>query len=146
MKIGRKIFEHVLTPSVVESGWLQAAYYVAVILCFLAGVGMSGGLVRFGHAPAVALSLSAAALAICAFVTARWGALLLAFTMGAQNAAATRFGDATINTVFITGALLKLFQGVIARLWPANRQERRPALAFLRSFGSNTFLVRCSGR
>jgi uncharacterized membrane protein YoaK (UPF0700 family) len=57
------------------------------------------------------------ALAICAFVTARWGALLLAFAMGTQNAAATHFGAATLNTVFITGDLQKLFEKVLAWLW-----------------------------
>jgi len=60
--------------------------------------GDRGGLVRLGHAPAIALVLSAVALAACAFVTGHWGALLLAFAMGAQNGAVTRFGDTTLNT------------------------------------------------
>src|SRR2546422_9090025 len=48
-----------LAISMVEAGWLEAAYYVAVILSFLIGVAISGGLVRLGYAPAIALSLSA---------------------------------------------------------------------------------------
>jgi uncharacterized membrane protein YoaK (UPF0700 family) len=106
-----------LAIAIVDPGWLQAGYYLAVILSFLVGVTVSGGLVRLGYAPAIALSLSAVALAICAFITARWGALLLAFAMGAQNAAATRFGEATLNTVFITGDLQKLFEGVLGWFW-----------------------------
>ena len=88
-----------------------------MIISFLIGVAISGSLVRLGYAQAIALSLAAVALAICAFVTARWGALLLAFAMGAQNAAAAHFGAATINTVFITGDLQKLFEKVLGWLW-----------------------------
>ena len=120
-----------LAISMVEAGWLEAAFYVAVIGAFLIGVVISGGLVRLGWAPSVPLSLSAVALAICAFVTVRWGALLLAFAMGAQNAAATRFGDATINTVFITGDLQKLFQAVLAWLWPGTSRQMPPGLGIL---------------
>jgi uncharacterized membrane protein YoaK (UPF0700 family) len=117
-----------LAISAVETSWAEAAFYVAVIASFLAGVVISGGLVRLGHPPAIALSLSAVALAICAFVTVHWGALLLAFAMGAQNAAATRFGDATLNTVFITGDLQKLFEAVLA--WLFQSRSRQPPAGF----------------
>jgi uncharacterized membrane protein YoaK (UPF0700 family) len=120
-----------LAISIVEAGWAQAAFYLAVIASFLIGVVISGGLVRLGHAPAIALSLSAVALAICAFVTDHWGALLLAFAMGTQNAAATRFGDATLNTVFITGDLQKLFEAVLAWLWQSKPGQPPPGLAIL---------------
>jgi uncharacterized membrane protein YoaK (UPF0700 family) len=106
-----------LAISMAEAGWSHAGFYFAVIASFLVGVAISGSLVRLGYAQALALSLSGAALAICAFVTARWGALLLAFAMGAQNAAATHFGAATLNTVFITGDLQKLFEKVLAWVW-----------------------------
>jgi uncharacterized membrane protein YoaK (UPF0700 family) len=115
-----------LAISIVETNWAQTTFYVAVIACFLIGVVTAGGLVRLGHAPAIALSLSAAALGVCAFVTVHWGALLLAFAMGAQNGAVTRFGDATLNTVFITGDLQKLFEAVLAWLWQS-KAERAPA-------------------
>jgi uncharacterized membrane protein YoaK (UPF0700 family) len=106
-----------LAISLAEAGWSQAGFYLAVIASFLVGVAISGSLVRLGIAQAVALSLAAVALAVCAFVTARWGASLLAFAMGTQNAAATHFGAATLNTVFITGDLQKLFEKVLAWLW-----------------------------
>jgi len=120
-----------LAISVVELSWTEAAYYVAVILSFLVGVVISGGLVRLGAAPAIALSLSAVSLAICAFFTVRWGALLLAFAMGAQNAAATRFGDASLNTVFITGDLQRLFERVLAWLWPGKAEPASSGLGIL---------------
>jgi uncharacterized membrane protein YoaK (UPF0700 family) len=53
-----------LAISIIEAGWLEALFYVAVIAAFLIGVVISGGLVRLGWAPAVPLSLSAVALTI----------------------------------------------------------------------------------
>jgi uncharacterized membrane protein YoaK (UPF0700 family) len=116
-----------LAISLAEAGWSQAGFYLAVIVSFLIGVAISGSLVRLGYAQAMALSLAAVALAICAFVTARWGALLLAFAMGAQNAAATHFGAATLNTVFITGDLQKLFEKVLAWVWQPNAAAKDEA-------------------
>jgi uncharacterized membrane protein YoaK (UPF0700 family) len=120
-----------LAISIVELSWTEAVYYVAVIVSFLIGVAISGGLVRLGYAPAIALTLASASLAICAFVTVRWGALLLAFAMGAQNAAATRFGDVTLNTVFITGDLQRLFERVLAWLWPGKAEAPAAGLHIL---------------
>ena len=108
-----------LAISIVDAGWTQVAFYLAVIVSFLIGVAIAGAIVRLGCRPAIGLSLAALALAVCAFVATHWGSLLLAFAMGAQNAAATRFGDATLNTVFITGDLQKLFERVLGWLWPA---------------------------
>src|SRR5712691_86523 len=120
-----------LAISLVETNWAQVVFYVAVIACFLVGVVIAGGLVRLGHAPAIALSLSAVALAVCAFVTVHWGALLLAFAMGTQNGAVTRFGDATLNTVFITGDLQKLFEAVLGWLWQSKSRRPPPGFAIL---------------
>jgi uncharacterized membrane protein YoaK (UPF0700 family) len=120
-----------LAISIVGTNWAQVAFYVAVIACFLIGVVIAGGLVRLGHAPAIALVLSAGALTACAFVTVHWGALLLAFAMGAQNGAVTRFGDATLNTVFITGDLQKLFEAVLGWLWQSKGGQPPPGFAIL---------------
>jgi uncharacterized membrane protein YoaK (UPF0700 family) len=120
-----------LAISIVGTNWAQVAFYVAVIACFLIGVVIAGGLVRLGHAPAIALVLSAVALTACAFVTVHWGALLLAFAMGAQNGAVTRFGDATLNTVFITGDLQKLFEAVLGWLWQSKDGQPPPGFAIL---------------
>src|SRR5262245_11385567 len=56
-----------LAISLAEAGWSQAGFYLAVIVSFLVGVAISGSLVRLGYAQALALSLAAAALAICTF-------------------------------------------------------------------------------
>jgi uncharacterized membrane protein YoaK (UPF0700 family) len=120
-----------LAIAIVEWSWPQPAFYLAVIVSFLIGVTIAGGLVRLGFRPALPLSLAAVALVVCAFVTVHWGALLLAFAMGAQNAAATRFGDATLNTVFITGDLQRLFERVLAWLWPGKSEQPSAGLSIL---------------
>ena len=120
-----------LAIALVETHWTDSAFYVAVLVCFLIGVVTAGSLVRRGHRPALALTLAALALAICAFVDTRWGALLLAFAMGSQNAAATRFGDASLNTVFITGDLQRLFEQVLGWLWPGQSERRTAGLGIL---------------
>jgi uncharacterized membrane protein YoaK (UPF0700 family) len=120
-----------LAISLVQSSWSEAGFYVAVIACFLVGVVIAGGLVRFGTAPAVALCFAAIALAACAFATDHWGALLLAFAMGTQNATVTRFGAATLNTVFITGDLQRLFEKVLAWLWRADAEQPTSGLGTL---------------
>jgi uncharacterized membrane protein YoaK (UPF0700 family) len=93
-------------------------HYGAIILAFFVGVLVSRTLLRFHFAPWVALTLSAAALVVCAFYEAPAGAVILAFAMGTQNAAATRFGSVTLNTVFITGNLQKFGEGIVGLLWP----------------------------
>jgi uncharacterized membrane protein YoaK (UPF0700 family) len=111
-----------------RSSWQDAAFFAAVIVSFLVGVFVSGGLVRHAFSPALPLSPAAIALAVCAFLVERHGAYLLAFAMGLQNAAATRFGRASLNTVFITGDLQRLFERLIARLWPRPQEVEKPAM------------------
>lgn len=96
---------------------LRAAFYGAIIGVFVAGVLLSRALLQLGAAPWLALSLTAVLHVVCSFVDKRWAALLLALAMGMQNAAATRFGSVSLNTVFITGNLQKLGEGLVAWLW-----------------------------
>lgn len=107
-----------LALSVFHQSWLQSLYYVAMIACFVLGVLASSGLIRAGHSPVLSLCIAAAALAMCSFIGLKWASPLLGFAMGMQTAAATRFGAASISTVYITGDLQRLFEAVAARLWP----------------------------
>jgi uncharacterized membrane protein YoaK (UPF0700 family) len=134
-----------LALSIAKASWSETAFYVAVILSFVIGVVVSGSLVRLGHPPAIALTMSAVALAVAAFVTAQWGALLLAVAMGAQNAATTRFGQATINTVFITGDLQKLFEAVLDWLWPGKGRQTPPDFVILALVWVEYFLGALAG-
>jgi len=96
---------------------LRAAFYGTIIAAFLGGVLLSRALLQLGAAPWVALTLTAVLHVVCSFVDRSWAAPLLALAMGMQNAAATRFGGVSLNTVFITGNLQKLGEGLVAWLW-----------------------------
>ena len=90
----------------------EAARDAGAVGAFLAGVVAARELRRLGHgrAPslAVATALVAATSALPAIlVTGSTVAHLLAFAMGMQNAAATRFGGVGLSTVFITGNLVR---------------------------------------
>jgi uncharacterized membrane protein YoaK (UPF0700 family) len=90
----------------------SAAFHSAIIALFLAGVIASRVLLRIGRAPWLALSVAAILLAVCSFIGPLWAAMLLAFAMGMQNSAANRFNGVALNTVFITGNLQKLGEGL----------------------------------
>jgi uncharacterized membrane protein YoaK (UPF0700 family) len=107
-----------LALSVFHLSWAQSFYYVAMIACFVLGVLASSGLVRSGHSPVLSLCIAGGALAVCSFIGLKWASPLLGFAMGMQTAAATRFGAASINTVYITGDLQRLFEAIAALLWP----------------------------
>jgi uncharacterized membrane protein YoaK (UPF0700 family) len=96
---------------------LRAAFYAAIIGAFLTGVVLSRALLQSGAARWTALTLTAVLHVVCSFVDKFWAPLLLALAMGMQNAAATRFGSVSLNTVFITGNLQKLGEGLVAWLW-----------------------------
>jgi uncharacterized membrane protein YoaK (UPF0700 family) len=101
------------------TGRLPAAgFHAAIIGVFLAGVMVSRTLLRMGGPVWAALSYAAVGLLVCGFLDGAWAAMVLALAMGMQNSAANRFNGVALNTVFITGNLQKLGEGLIARLWP----------------------------
>jgi uncharacterized membrane protein YoaK (UPF0700 family) len=82
---------------------------------------------RLGAAQWTTLTVTSALHAACSFLGRRSAALLLALAMGMQNAAATRFGGVSLNTVFITGNLQKLGEGLVAWLWHRRRRSAAPS-------------------
>ena len=114
----------VLLGIALASGKLtQAQHNFLIIVAFLSGVGASVLLRRAGVRLYWLLTLEAAALVAAAFLPATAGAPVLALGMGLQNAAATRFAGATLNTVFLTGDLQKLTQALVARFARARSPE-----------------------
>lgn len=91
-----------------EGRWAEALRSAAIIAAFLAGIGAAVASRRFGMRLATLLGFEAAMIAVAAFSPFVFAAPALAFAMGVQNAAATRFGGTTLNTVFLTGDLQKL--------------------------------------
>ena len=95
----------------------SAAFHGGIIAVFLAGVIASRVLLQLGHAAWLALTVAAILLVVCSFIGRFWAAMLLAFAMGMQNSAANRFNGVALNTVFITGNLQKLGEGLTHWLW-----------------------------
>jgi uncharacterized membrane protein YoaK (UPF0700 family) len=119
--------------SLASAQLLRAAFYGAIIGTFLAGVLLSRALLQLGAAQWMALTVTSALHVACSFLGRGWAALLLALAMGMQNAAATRFGGVSLNTVFITGNLQKLGEGLVAWLW--RRRSPAPASDGVAIFG-----------
>jgi uncharacterized membrane protein YoaK (UPF0700 family) len=97
----------------------SAAFHSGIVAIFLAGVIASRILLQLGCASWLALSVAAILFVVCSFIGQLWAALLLAFAMGMQNSAANRFNGVALNTVFITGNLQKLGEGLTHWLWKA---------------------------
>jgi uncharacterized membrane protein YoaK (UPF0700 family) len=95
---------------------LHALRNLAIILAFLSGVAISALLRRFGCRLPLLLALEALAFVAAALAPPLIAAPTLAFGMGTQNAAATRFAGASANTVFLTGDLQKLIQALVGRI------------------------------
>ena len=109
--------------SLASAQLLRAAVYGAIICTFLAGVLLSRALLQLGAAQWMGLTVTSALHVGCGFLGQRSAALLLALAMGMQNAAATRFGGVSLNTVFITGNLQKLGEGLVSWLWHRRSQS-----------------------
>lgn len=99
--------------------WGEALFHAAIIAAFLIGVIASRVVLRFGIEAWVALCVAAVLLVICGFVEKRAAALVLPLAMGMQNSAANRFNGVALNTVFITGNIQKIGEGLLAWLWPS---------------------------
>jgi uncharacterized membrane protein YoaK (UPF0700 family) len=97
-----------------------------VIFGFFSGVLLCQGVLRLGSGIWLPLGLSALLLAGCGFVDRALAGPMLAMAMGAQNAAVTRFGGITLNTVFLTGNLQALARNLVALLWRSAGATARP--------------------
>jgi hypothetical protein len=108
---------------------LRAVVYNAIIGTFLAGVLLSRALLQLGAAQWMVLTVTSALHVACGFLGQRSAALLLALAMGMRNAAATRFGDVSLNTVFITGICRRSARGWWPGCGTAAANRRRPPTA-----------------
>ncbi len=91
----------------------DAVHTAFIVAAFLCGVGTSALLHRRGVTLRWLIGIEAALLVSAAWLAPASAAPMLAFAMGVQNAAATHFRGAVLNTVFITGDLQKLVQAVV---------------------------------
>jgi uncharacterized membrane protein YoaK (UPF0700 family) len=95
----------------------SAAFHGGIVAIFLAGVITSRILLQLGLASWLALSVAATLLVVCSLLDRFSAAMLLALAMGMQNSAANRFNGVALNTVFITGNLQKLGEGLAHWFW-----------------------------
>jgi uncharacterized membrane protein YoaK (UPF0700 family) len=107
--------------------YAAAAFHLSIIVAFLCGVVISRGLIRQDYTAFHALCLTSGLLLVCGALPHALAAVLLALAMGMQNAAANRFNGVALNTVFVTGNLQKLGEGIVAWLW-ATGAERASTL------------------
>lgn len=106
----------------VSNAHFSAALFItfAIIAVFLTGVILARIFLRLGGKPWLPLSVVSALLVLCGFLSKDIAAPTLALAMGLQNSAANRFDGVSLNTVFITGNLQKLGEGILAWAWPQN--------------------------
>jgi uncharacterized membrane protein YoaK (UPF0700 family) len=113
----------------------RALHFGTIILAFFLGVLCSRMLLRCHCPPTICLVVAAAAMVLCTVYASPAGADILAFAMGSQNAAATRFGDVALNTVFITGNLQKFGEGLVGLLFPGHGRFAEPPPRNVAIFG-----------
>jgi uncharacterized membrane protein YoaK (UPF0700 family) len=104
---------------VAHGKWGDALFHAAIMMAFLTGVIASRVVLRLDIPAWVALCVAAGLLVICGFLDKRAAALVLPLAMGMQNSAANRFNGVALNTVFITGNIQKVGEGLLAWLWPS---------------------------
>jgi uncharacterized membrane protein YoaK (UPF0700 family) len=115
----------------------RVASYALTLVVFLAGAILSSALRRATRRPFVGLVGGAALLLAAAFLTVALQRLaLVAFAMGLQGAAITRFGPTTLQTVVVTGTMIRLADNVVEhalpeRSTPMPGATRLDALAWL---------------
>ncbi len=86
----------------------RAGFHLGIIAIFLAAVVVAEIALRLKLPPALPLVLTALMLGGSEFITSQWSAAICAAALGMQNAAVRTIAGVPINTVFITGNLVKL--------------------------------------
>lgn len=97
--------------------WGAAGFHATIIAMFLIGVVTAQALARLGTPVWATLTGTALLLVLSGVVGKSAGALVLPLAMGLQNSAANRFNGVALNTVFITGNIQKVGEGLINWIW-----------------------------
>lgn len=108
-----------LSIAAAEGDWHRVGLYAATLAAFVAGAFVAGLMKHAARRPYIAILIAAACLLLVHFFaeSTAIGLMLLGAAMGLQGAALSRFGTVTLTTVVITGVILRLTDGLIARLW-----------------------------
>ncbi|MGO9787722.1 MAG: YoaK family protein [Stellaceae bacterium] len=119
----------VLLAIAAVSGELASSVNYALTLCaFAAGAVFGAALKRASSRPYVPLLLAALLLAATGFAAPGRGMLgAIAIVMGLQAASVSKFGATTLQTVVITGPIVRLAEGLVDLLWPGKGADARAA-------------------
>lgn len=96
-----------------------AGFHALIMAAFLLGVVLAQALRRIGTPVWAAMCIAAALLAACGILEKVPASLVLPLAMGLQNSAANRFNGVALNTVFITGNIQKVGEGLMHWIWPS---------------------------
>lgn len=110
-----------LAISAAQGEWPRVVTYALTLAAFLAGALAAEGFKRARVRPALPLLLSGVPLiAVYALdLQDNWALATLALGMGLQGGAVARFADVNVQTVVITGTMLKLAEATVYRVFPA---------------------------
>lgn len=106
-----------LAINAVHGEWAKVPSYALTLLTFLAGAILATVLRRLFRTPLVPFLLEAATLVLVTLVAFPREAelALLAAAMGIQGASLTRFGGTSLQTVVITGTMIRLADACVER-------------------------------
>ena len=90
----------------------RAGFHLGIIATFLAAVIVTEIALKLKISPSLPLVLTALMLGGSEFITGQWSAAICAAALGVQNAAVRSIAGVPINTVFITGNLVRLATAV----------------------------------
>ena len=133
----------------------RVASYALTLVVFLAGAILSSAVRRMTRRPFVGLVGAAAILLVAVFVAPPFERLgLLAFAMGLQGAAITRFGPTSLQTVVVTGTMIRLADNVVEHALPersaptagATRLDALAWLAYIAGAALAIFAQHATGR
>ena len=110
----------------------RAGSYLVTLAAFLAGAIAASILRRATRQPVSALLAAAALLIVAALVplTPLAELTVLAAAMGLQGAAITRFGSTSLQTVVVTGTMIRLADNLVEHAMP-ERTDRTPGATTL---------------
>ncbi|MGA7959225.1 MAG: YoaK family protein [Xanthobacteraceae bacterium] len=106
----------------------RAGFHLGIVAIFLVAVVVTEIALRLKIPPALPVALTALMLGGSEFITDQWSAAICAAALGMQNAAVRSIAGVPINTVFITGNLVRLGTTVPEASAP---QQQQATLAVL---------------
>jgi uncharacterized membrane protein YoaK (UPF0700 family) len=101
----------------------RAIYHLCIIATFLIAIVLTRTAILSRAPVAIPLVVGAVLLGATELIASEWSAVLAAAALGLQNAAVLKIGGVPVNTVFVTGDLVRLGSAVPRAAEPEARNE-----------------------